>query len=135
MKPTNEYAAALELIVRVYRALDQSEGATLAKHFVVDPEWHRPEGVLKSRREIHQMAETRDPSRQTAHLVSNLAIEQTATGLRCQYQLTVYASAEKTGSVLAGILDCDDLLVENPEGLLVRSKRSAPRFIFKNEPR
>lgn len=130
--PTKNYAAALELIVRVYRALDQRDGATLAGHFVSDPEWHRPDGVLSSRDAIRSMVDARDPARKSAHLVSNLTIEQTSTGLRCHYQLTVYLSAEDTVPALAGILDCDDLLEESSNGLLVRSKRSAPLFVFKN---
>lgn len=130
--PTKNYSAALELIVRVYRALDQSDGAALADRFVSDPEWHRPDGVLSSRDAIRAMADSRDPERKSAHLVSNLTVEQTSSGLRCQYLITVYLSTEDTGPALAGILNCDDLLEESADGLLVRSKRTAPLFLFKN---
>lgn len=119
------YADALECVASVYRALDASDGSALIRAFAFDAVWHRPDGDLSGWEQIEAMANSRDTSRTTAHVVGNLALEKTGDGWTARYYLTVYAGRDGLGQFVA-ILSCEDSIIATEDGPKVTSKRSKP---------
>lgn len=122
------YAAILERVTAIYRALDRGDASAVGDNFAKAIVWHRPDGDLRGHDEVAQMLSTRAPDRETAHLVTNLAIEQVPGDASCwkaDYALLVFAGTAGLGRWV-GILACQDHLVKQGARFLVTKKSSVP---------
>lgn len=113
--PRCEDAAAQ--VLNFFEALDQRRHGDVAKLMASDGTWHRQGRTLTGPDEVAAALATRDPARQTAHIVTNLQAELTGSGrARVRFYLLAYESRTDGGTQdaaprLVAIRFCTDELV------------------------
>lgn len=106
------------VVHRFFRGLDTRDHDNVAQLFAREGIWVRQGTPLTGPEAIRAALERRDPARGTAHLVTNLWIEQAMpTSARVRFYLTAYENRPGEDTLhMHGIRDClDELLLEDGE--------------------
>lgn len=110
----NTFAA---VVYQFFGGLDRRDHAATSRLMAAQGTWQRQGTDLVGPAAVLAALEERDPGRQTAHLVSNLWVEQaSASSARLRYYMSAYETVTAAdGSVSAprmlGVRDCTDELV------------------------
>ena len=122
--------ALVAVVYRFFNGLDRRDNEAVAGLMAEGGTWHRQGTALVGPAAVRAALEKRDPLRQTAHLVSNLWIEQaTPSTARLRFYMTAYETVTQAdGSVseprMLGVRDCVDDLVLADGAWRIDSKQS-----------
>ena len=127
---TPDLHAIAAVVYRFFAGLDARDHGACAALMAHDGVWHRQGAELVGPTAVLAALERRDPARQTAHLVTNLWIEDAdASQARVRFYLSAHEvridADGRAGPVqLAGLRDCTDELVRQDGQWRIRSKTS-----------
>jgi hypothetical protein len=127
---TQDTNALASVVYRFFSGLDCRDHRGAAALIAKDGVWHRQGSALVGPVVVLEALEKRDPKRQTAHLVTNLWVEQaSAASARLRFYLTAYETLRAAdGTVgapqMLGVRDCTDELVLEDGHWRIASKTS-----------
>lgn len=118
------------VVYKFFRGLDNRDNEAVAALMARDGVWVRQGSELKGPQAVLEAVQARDPQRQTAHIVSNLWVENaTATSARVRFYMTAFETrpgAEKPE--MLGVRDSvDDLVLEDGQWRIAR--KESRRFL------
>ncbi len=108
-----------------YLALDEGDVETVAASFAPDGLWLRKGEELVGPDAVKSALSTRDPSRRTAHIVSNFTASAAGSdSWTTHYYLTVYDNKGPEGTRRVAILACTDTISVTDHHFHIRRKQS-----------
>lgn len=113
----DETQALVAVVYRFFSGLDRRDNEAVAGLMADDGVWKRQGTELVGPDAVRAALAQRDPRRQTAHIVSNLWIEQaTPDSARVRFYMTAYETLTSPDGVVGeprmlGVRDCVDELV------------------------
>ncbi len=116
------------IVYKFFRGLDTRDNEGVARLFALEGVWVRQGTPLTGPDAIRAALEQRDPARGTAHLITNLWLDQaTTTSARVRFYLTAYETPPGIDTLhLHGTRDClDEFILEAGEWRIWR-KTSTP---------
>lgn len=108
--------ALATVVYQFFGGLDRRDHQTTAELMAREGTWERQGARLVGPQAVLEALAQRDPRRQTAHLVTNLWVEQaTPTSARLRFYMTAYETSDSAGQAkMLGVRDCtDDLVLED----------------------
>jgi ketosteroid isomerase-like protein len=123
---------AIRVVVHFYACLDRGDAPGCAACFTQDGVWVRDAGPVTGRAAIEQAVARRDPSRRTAHTVSNFSFhsESSSQGILHFTLVAFDASIDNPGAVpvgrMAGIRHCIDTMERVGDAWQIRHRTTAP---------
>lgn len=113
---SHDVNALAAVVYQFFGGLDRRDHQTTAELMAGDGTWERQGTRLVGPQAVLEALAQRDPRRRTAHLVTNLWIEQaTPTSARLRYYMTAYETSDVASQPkMLGVRDCtDDLVLED----------------------
>ena len=131
---SQDYNALAAVVYRFFAGLDTRDHAAAAALMASNGIWNRQGKALVGPAEVMAALERRDPKRQTAHVVTNLWIEEaTESTARVRFYMSAYETHTgpdgKPGEPqFLGVRSCTDELIKEGGEWRIQSKTSR-RFL------
>ena len=129
--PLPDTQTLANIVYKFFRALDSRDNDVVVSLFARDGVWVRQGISLLGPEAVRAALEQRDPARHTAHLVTNLRVEQATEGTaRVRFYMTAFeTTASNPASQMLGVRDSvDDLVLQEGHWRIARkeSRRLLP---------
>lgn len=111
-------------IAGFYLAFDGFDYDAVLSLFAEDGRWYRGDSCLEGKQAIHDFLMQRSKERLTAHIITNVHLEETQEGIQARYYITAYSNQSSQLIPSAVLLMTDVWVEDRAAGWLLKSKRA-----------